>query len=103
MTKPKHTPGPWRLSKATRFSITDRWRVEAFRTLDVVLTPCPDGYAPGENEANARLIAAAPCLLARLESMAAQHACGCGHPACKRCADDRANQEVIERAKGGAE
>lgn len=42
-------------------------------------------------------------LLARLESMAAQHACGCGHPACKRCEDDKLNQEVIARAKGGAE
>lgn len=52
---------------------------------------------------DACLIITAPCLLARLESMAAQHACGCGHQACKRCEDDKLNQEVIARAKGGAE
>ena len=36
-----------------------------------------------------------------LEHMASHHRCGCGHPACKRCADDRINDEVIASVKGG--
>jgi hypothetical protein len=40
-------------------------------------------------------------LLDALEHMACHHRCGCGHPACKRCADDRINEEVIASVKGG--
>lgn len=31
----------------------------------------------------------------QLSAMAAQHQCGCGHPACNRCGDDADNQEVL--------
>lgn len=110
MSEPKHTPGPWYSDDKGRI-----WRRPPAELAeyggnwggDKPLAEVKCGwYAPLEGypvQANARLFAAAPCLLARLESMAAQHACGCGHPACKRCEDDRMNQEVIERAKGGAE
>ena len=50
--------------------------------------------------ANADLIAAAPELLNQLEYMAGQHRCGCEHPHCNRCEDDRMNQEIINKVKG---
>ena len=39
-------------------------------------------------------------LLNQLEYMASQHRCGCGHPHCNRCEDDRMNQEIINKVKG---
>ena len=39
-------------------------------------------------------------LLNQLEYMAGQHRCGCGHPHCNRCEDDRMNQEIINKVKG---
>jgi hypothetical protein len=41
--------------------------VSADRTLHLQVAACPDGYVVSENEANARLIAAAPDLLAALQ------------------------------------
>jgi hypothetical protein len=35
----------------------------------------------------------------RLSAMASQHKCGCGHPACNRCADDALNREALETNK----
>lgn len=32
----------------------------------------------------------------QLEYMAQQHRCGCGHPACNRCYDDKQNAIVLE-------
>lgn len=60
----KHTPGPWTLSNRM---CPDRgegffW-VSAERTLHLMVAPCPEGFVFGENEANARIIAAAPELL----------------------------------------
>lgn len=40
--------------------------VSAERTLHLRVAACPDGFVVGENEANARLIAAAPDLLEAL-------------------------------------
>lgn len=31
----------------------------------------------------------------QLSAMAAQHQCGCGHPACNRCRDDADNRDVL--------
>jgi len=31
-----------------------------------------------------------------LRDLAAQHHCGCGHPHCKRCADDEYVKQVLE-------
>jgi len=53
--------------------------------------------------ANARLLAAAPDLLAELEYKYEQGKCGCGHPACDRCKDDLYTSSVIKRAKGETE
>ena len=61
-----HTPGPW---KMRRLPIDPCNETECFRiegkgpTLFLHVTPCADGFIEGQNEANARLIAAAPCLL----------------------------------------
>lgn len=38
-------------------------------------------------------------ILETLKMMAAQHYCGCDHPACKRCDDDRICHDVIVRAE----
>lgn len=32
----------------------------------------------------------------QLSTMAAQHHCGCEHPACNRCRDDADNREVLQ-------
>jgi len=39
----------------------------------------------------------------RLQSMAIQRDCRCGHPACKRCKEDRLTQEVLAKVKGNTE
>lgn len=99
MSDVSHTPGPWKMDRGWHTAVNAGKKhvamVNFFKTPDA--TQCIDEE---EHDANVSLIVAAPCMLARLESMAAQHACGCGHPACKRCKDDRMNQEVIARAKG---
>jgi hypothetical protein len=43
--------------------------VSADRTLHLQVAACPDGYVASENEANARLIAAAPELLEALRAL----------------------------------
>jgi hypothetical protein len=58
----KHTPGPW--SVRCLDEIDEEYRIEAASTLFVDISPCSDGYTPGQTKFNARLIAAAPELLA---------------------------------------
>jgi hypothetical protein len=98
----KHTPGPWRLETHSRSAngsdliVTDgagAYTVAGCCYLDTGVKSAEEAAA------NARLIAAAPDLLDQLKGMAAQHRCGCGHPACKRCADDRENDRVIALAE----
>ena len=38
-------------------------------------------------------------LLVELRGWMAQHCCGCGHPACKRCADDNAAAALVARVE----
>jgi len=38
-------------------------------------------------------------LLERLEYMNSQHHCGCDHPHCNRCEDERVNEMVINSVK----
>ena len=59
----KHTPGPWSISPPMGTGIEPWFWVSASRTLHLQVSACDDGYVLGENEANARLIAAAPELL----------------------------------------
>jgi hypothetical protein len=51
---------------------------------------------------NVHLIAAAPDLLEMLKDYVAQHACGCTHPACKRCATELEARQLIAKAEGNA-
>lgn len=43
----------------------------------------------------AELEAAVDRLREQLSAMAAQHQCGCGHPACNRCRDDADNRDAL--------
>jgi hypothetical protein len=61
----KHTPGPWTVRCLDETD--EEYRVEAASTLFVDISPCSDGYTPGQTKFNARLIAAAPDLLAACE------------------------------------
>ena len=62
----KYTPGPWSMSGPMgkdHLQGREPWFwVSADRTLHLQVAACPDGFVRGENEANARLIAAAPLL-----------------------------------------
>ena len=53
--------------------------------------------------ANTHLFAASKRLYEQLAYMAAQHKCGCKHPACKRCEDDAENEAVLAAARGEKE
>ena len=96
----KHTPGPWE----TKFEEAIRIKDVRGNTVCIVTHLTRAGRrGSSESEANAYLIATAPELLENLESRYAQTKCGCGHPACNRCEDDRETKRVLNKAKGGGE
>ena len=68
-----HTPGPWDMSNPMgkdHLEGREPWFwVTARTTLHLRVSACADGYVVGENAANARLIAAAPELLAELRHL----------------------------------
>ena len=60
----KHTPGPWEMRELKGYQSSDPvFLIEGNTTLHLMVVAFPDGHVVGENEANARLIAAAPDLL----------------------------------------
>ena len=59
--------------------------------------------SPEYDELIAHLLAASKRLYEQLAHMAAQHRCGCKHPACKRCEDDRDNEAILAAARGEKE
>ena len=64
----KHSKGPWEIQELLDHEGGNpTYRITAESTLFLNVTECADGYVPGQNEANARLIAAAPDLLAEVE------------------------------------
>ncbi len=70
-TTTSHTPGPW--LEVTQHHDKDRTEVRnSTGKMTVATCRCPAGVTLEETEANARLIAAAPDLLAALEQAAAQ-------------------------------
>ncbi|MFO1394674.1 MAG: hypothetical protein U1F09_12995 [Steroidobacteraceae bacterium] len=94
----RHTPGPWKVCEGSPFT---RWYVKAIHAT-YVIAEC--GISEGKTgEANARLIAAAPDLLA----LARQYASECGDCAGTRvCPDDEPCTEcadiwrIIDKAEG---
>ena len=63
----EHTPGPWKITGPTQVDAVSVWSLEDGA---VALLPSHDGLVPLERRlANARLIAAAPELLAALKDM----------------------------------
>ena len=62
-----------------------------------------DIHKAARDKANAYLIAAAPELLENLEYRLSQIRCGCGHPYCSRCRDDKDTESAIAKAKGAME
>lgn len=68
MSKTSHTPGPWEIQElpCEDGETEPSYRVSGESTLFLTISPCADGYVPGQNEANAYLIKAAPDLLEAL-------------------------------------
>ena len=66
--KTQHTPGPWKINKKYSFSVETLSDGQGIN----IIAECsdPDGIrSAGEDSANAKLIAAAPDLLAALEAI----------------------------------
>lgn len=72
MSKSKHTPGNWHMGigngEGCIFSDDGRMRLEIGGTTLYPVCQVVRGWEDGEDDANARLIAAAPELLAALEA-----------------------------------
>ena len=88
--KTKHTPGPWKYAPAQRGTIFGERVEDAHGS-----TICQMSHHPAEQiaaKANARLVAAAPEMLAELELLAESFGWPSDHPACI----------VIAKAKGDA-
>ena len=83
MGESKHTPGPW----IATASDNGEWGVDAASGWGIATVAGSAGYGPGndESDANARLIAAAPDLLAACKALYAQHKPGKGQ--CCEAAD----------------
>jgi len=77
LMKTKHSPGPWEMSGpmgTEHLRGQEPWfYIYAEHTLHLRVVACSDGYIRGENEANARLIAAAPELLESLQALLAEY------------------------------
>jgi len=102
------TPGPWtaiRQSPQMNYAwyvieSTERFPVH-IATVFGTTNPLMDWFAGARDlKGNALLMAAAKELYEELESRYQQTRCGCGHPACKRCEDDRETERVLNKACG---
>jgi hypothetical protein len=104
-TKHTHTPGPW----IYYMTISDNGPVPQVQTVPVgpvggayatmICTLSRTGQKSGIGEANARLIAAAPDLLAALIGMVNRYGDKSAHPTCDASISARA---AIAKAEGNA-
>ena len=80
----EHTPGPWHVDMGVDLAVrnSDEW----------LICTLP-------NEANARLVAAAPELLEALE-LSVPYLCHCGSPDCRVCSAIVRALAAITKAKG---
>ena len=70
----KHTPGPWSYFYKPKY---DEWHISMpMPDSSMKLALCPDGIQSENREADARLIAAAPDMLAALRKIASNDADG---------------------------
>lgn len=96
MRERKFTKGPWHVGPRC-----ESVRPEGNGAMSInggcVICCVPTGR---DKPANAALMAEAPNLFDMLESLAEQHKCECGHPACNRCEDYRLASEILDRAAG---
>ena len=76
----EHTPGPWRYAEGRPFRgfvVADVAPDERGRTVQIIATvPNVDGAVNSENQANARLIAAAPRMVQALRGVIAAQRAG---------------------------
>lgn len=99
MDKAKHTPGPWCISRLNKLAVMHRDTVLAFLPTNATWNGVIDD---AEASANARLIASAPDLLARLRETTAALA-NWSNILLRRMQDDRPLTElerVIEHNAG---
>jgi hypothetical protein len=100
MNKPKtsYTPGPWSAEECR-----SGFAVYANKSGDaVVRTEDDEGrYGPIDNEANARLIASAPELLAVLKRLCSTF-CACCYGSTRAGAEWREARAAIDKAEGRA-
>lgn len=90
-----HTPGPWRVKKATVRGEVNEWYVTDDGGVAVIAS-CVTDTAGEPSEANARLIAAAPELLEVIDGLLNALPSATAHPAIK------AARAAIAKATGGA-
>lgn len=90
-------PGPWNFA-ASQFAkkVLDA-NGQTVRLTGVALSM---SYEDAEAEANARLIAAAPDLLAELKAIVDDMEADCGDPLCRECAVWRPARAAIAKAEG---
>ena len=74
-------------------------KLQRYEMGDFGYVPCSDGDVCMSYDVQ-RLEESHKELLNQLEYMTGQHRCGCEHPHCNRCEDDRMNQEIINKVKG---
>jgi len=97
----KHTPGSWH--RVGRKIYGPHPKDPDKRIREVAVVQWDRGTYSQEADANAALIAEAPDLLEDLQYRYEQSQCGCRHPACKNCDDDRYTLELLSKAKGETE
>jgi hypothetical protein len=101
MSESKHTPGPWRAQ--LREGYVEQWEVdgqwEVVATGETELWIADAASHIGCDEANARLIAAAPELLEALEHLAAIAGTGLLH---RQSLDKQGMVELFEEARAAA-
>jgi hypothetical protein len=97
MGKSKHTPGPWKAQP--REGIEGQWEVVSACKIGWLIAAAAPDIDGDPDEANARLIAAAPELLEALEHLAAIAGTGLLH---RQSLDKQGMVELFEEARAAA-
>lgn len=90
-TQPKFTPGPLFVNDINAI-VEDADGVPTCKLLWPTTLRTEE-----ETRANANLYAIAPEMY---EELASLPTCGCGHPHCNRCGDDRRRAAILAKARG---